>query len=261
MWSTSKVTKELRYLFPEESHAMLYEVRNRTGFSHGGRERYADAIAMSLWPSRGLDIIGVEVKTSRGDWEKELADPSKSEAFMQYCDKWYLAVGDKDIVKEGELPPTWGLIAPKRTRLGIVKQAPKLTPKDIPRFFLASLLRAANKGHNEVLAGLVDEKVKDRLESFRTSQVREITRLKKDYDDLRNTVKEFEKASGLVLQGWAARDPKELGLLVRYVKERGAGLIRQEAMGVRNLANKLVTAADAVAEACDSDVKMEDADG
>ena len=39
------------------------------GFAGGGR--YADAIAMNLWPSRGLAVHGFEIKISRGDWQRE----------------------------------------------------------------------------------------------------------------------------------------------------------------------------------------------
>lgn len=52
-----------RYTAPE--FAFLTEVRNSVGFS--SKVRTADAMAMSLYPSRGLYMIGFEVKVSRAD--------------------------------------------------------------------------------------------------------------------------------------------------------------------------------------------------
>ena len=45
-----------RYNSPE--YCLLPQVRNSTGYS--SKVRTADAIAMSLWPSRGLTLTGFE---------------------------------------------------------------------------------------------------------------------------------------------------------------------------------------------------------
>ena len=50
-----------------------------------------DAVIMSLWPSRGLELHGVEIKVSRADWKREAADPAKAEAIAAYCDAGELA--------------------------------------------------------------------------------------------------------------------------------------------------------------------------
>jgi len=53
----------LQKRFPSEEYACLPQVRNATGYS--SVIRTADAIAMSLWPSRGLDLHGFEFKSLR----------------------------------------------------------------------------------------------------------------------------------------------------------------------------------------------------
>src|ERR1051326_3693427 len=123
-----------RYAPPE--YGLLFEVGDATG---AATSRHADAVAMSIWPSRGLEVIGMECKVYRSDWTKELRNPAKAESIWQYCDRWYLVVSDKDMVKEGELPPTWGLLAPKGNSLRIVVDPPKLGPKPLTRSFVAAM--------------------------------------------------------------------------------------------------------------------------
>jgi len=114
-------------------------VRNKAGFD---ATRTADFVAMDLWPSSGLLLHGHEVKVSRSDWLRELADPNKAEAFMQYMDRWWLVVPHPRIVKD-DLPAGWGLMARRGGRLAVVISAPTLTPKPMPRSLLAPLLRSA----------------------------------------------------------------------------------------------------------------------
>jgi hypothetical protein len=117
-------------------------VRNGTGFMGWnepaqrciGQLRTADFVAVNTWESQGHMIIGHEVKVSRSDWLHELADPEKAEAWKRYCDRWYLVVSDRTIVRPGELPAGWGLLAPAgdslRTfvRAGVLERAPMPTP-------------------------------------------------------------------------------------------------------------------------------------
>lgn len=134
----------LRYTAPE--YALFEEVGNATG---GGASRRADALVMGLWPSRGLDLHGFEIKVSRTDVVRELRDPRKAEAIATYCDFWWLVVGSASIVKLEEVPANWGLIVPvggpKGTTLRTVKEAKRLEPKAIDKKFLAALLRRVSE--------------------------------------------------------------------------------------------------------------------
>lgn len=138
--------------FCEPEWVVLEEVRNCTGYSH--RERYADALAMSTYPSRGLVLYGFEVKVSRQDVQRELKDPDKSVALQQYCDRWYLVVSNPKLVTVDEVPLNWGLITAHGSGLKIVKEGPLLAKdakarKPWPRDFVASLLRNAVRGAAE----------------------------------------------------------------------------------------------------------------
>ena len=120
-------------------------VRSATGFSgwdfvnRASRViRTADFVAQDL-------LHGHEVKVSRSDWLTELGDPSKAEAIKRYCDRWWLVVPHRSIVRD-DLPEGWGLldIGPNG-RLRVACRAPALTPDPIPAEFRASLMRAVAK--------------------------------------------------------------------------------------------------------------------
>lgn len=127
-------------------------VRSHAGFD---ARRTCDFIALSTWPSDGLNLHGHEIKVSRSDWLRELKDTDKSAEFIRHCDYWWLVVPWADIIKPGELPDGWGVLA-GTTRLRQVTPAPRLTPlagrhpagyripddRATPRPFLVALLRA-----------------------------------------------------------------------------------------------------------------------
>lgn len=134
----------LRAQYAAPAWAFFEEVRNQTGY--GKRERYADALALGLWPSHGMELIGFEIKVSRGDWKRELADPTKAAEFQKWCDRWFI-VAPKGIVAPIELPATWGLIElNEKNKLRIVKAAKETKPEPLDRRFIASLCRNINDG-------------------------------------------------------------------------------------------------------------------
>jgi hypothetical protein len=156
----SKKTENLISLlaenYPAPDYAFLPEFRGGTGW---GRESRADAIAMDLWPSKGLELIGFELKTSRADWQRELKQPDKADPIKQFCDRWYLVVDDWNIVKhhfveKSEVPNDWGFIRLDDSiylpKLKTIKEAPQLNPIPIDRLFLASLMRRASNVTKEI---------------------------------------------------------------------------------------------------------------
>lgn len=72
--------------YPAPAWCLFAEVRNGTGAARRV-DRYADGIAMSMFPSRGLSVLGFEIKVDRRDWMRELAQPDKAEAIAQFCDE------------------------------------------------------------------------------------------------------------------------------------------------------------------------------
>jgi len=143
-WTTARLNDMLlaRYAAPEWK--VLFEVRNFTGIA--GRERYADALCFNMFPSRGQELHGIEVKLSRSDWVRELKQPEKSAAIQKYCDRWFVLAAP-GVVDQGELPGSWGLIEPNGARLHTLVAAPKLEAEPFSRGFFLSLLRKLIESH------------------------------------------------------------------------------------------------------------------
>jgi hypothetical protein len=201
--SAADVRRALRVRFDAPTFAIFDEVGNATG-THC--RRHADAVAIGLWPSRGLDIHGIEIKVSRYDWLKELKQPEKADAIAQYCDRWWIAVGADNIVQPGELPTNWGLLVLSGGKLICKSEAPKLEPTGTPRAFLAALLRKAQESSNAVrLAGYADGFAKGCGEGPEQHQ-RVLHAAESQRDQFKKAIDSFEEASGLKIDGWRAGD-------------------------------------------------------
>lgn len=118
--------------------AFATHVRDKAGFD---ASRTLDAVAMDTWPSSGLALHGYEVKCSRSDWLRELAQPWKAAAFTRWVD-FFWVVAPTGVVKD-ELPDRWGLLEVRGTRLHAATRAKRLDPEPLDRSFVAALLRAA----------------------------------------------------------------------------------------------------------------------
>lgn len=163
--TSSAIKAALRLKYAAPKWAVLEEVRNATGLlkkRFGKKPRYADMIAMGLWPSEGLEIVGFEVKVSRADWLAEISDEKKAVAVKQFCDRWYLVTHSEKIVKDGELPAGWGWLVVEGLKVREIVPAPKLSSQPITREFLASLMRNAttsNPDYVEVQSRIIEEKM------------------------------------------------------------------------------------------------------
>ena len=218
--------------FPAPEYACLFEVRNATGFSRSPRT--ADALVMSLWPSRGLELWGIEIKNDRYDWVREKANPAKAEEIAKYCDRWWLAVADKDIVKPGELPPAWGLMAPKGNRLQVVKEAEKLEAKPIDRLFLGALLRNSS----QVGVALAVEAERKRLEEqHERDKEHKLKWAEEQLAELKKTVATFEAASGVTIQRWDAED---IGAAVKMIRDGGLPYIQRKIKDLHERLGRIV---------------------
>lgn len=206
----------IRRRYPTDEYAVLFEVRNATGFA---ASRSADAIVFSLWPSRGLEVSGFEIKVSRADWVKEMRNPAKAEEIAQYCDRWWLVVDDEKIVQAGELPPTWGMMAPKGDGLRVVREAQKLNSVALDRSFVAAVCRAA-QSHSPAKAQ-IDAAVGAARKEWESAANRHVRWTKKQEGDelarLRDAIKKFEEASGVRIVHY---DAGRIGAAVRVVMKR-----------------------------------------
>jgi len=213
---------------PPPAWAFIPQVRDGTGYSPG---RTADAIAMSLWPSRGLEVTGYEVKVTRADWLRELRNPEKAETIFGYCDRWYVTALE-GVIASGELPPTWGHKVFRAGRIDTEIEAPKLTAAPLDRVFVASVMRR--------LHGLradrreIDKAIKDAIVGRRSSEGRELTRANQG-------IEAFEKASGVKIVDWNAG---QIGDAVRWVLNGGILGVRNELDDIRRRAERVIEVVD-----------------
>jgi hypothetical protein len=143
------------------------------------------------------------VKVSRGDWARELKDPSKAEEIMGFCHRWWIAVGDADIVRPGELPPTWGLLVPRGEKQLVVKvEAPLREAKPLDPPMIAAILRKATE--NVVPQAAVNDLVNERVEkevAHRLGKTEE-EHLRRQLGNLQGVVDRFQERSGIVISAY-----------------------------------------------------------
>ncbi len=230
----------LRRKFPAEAFAMLYEVRDAAGFS---AQRSADVVMVGLWPSRGCQIDGMEIKVSRSDWLRELKKPEKAEAFVPYCDRWWIVAGNMDVVKLSELPPTWGLMVPSCRGLKIVTEAPKLDAKPLDRSLLAAMLKratATSMDDPEIQAAIA-AKVKAEKERFHQHDSYELQTAKSRAEQLQRNLDAFEQASGVQIRAY---NGQRIGEAVRAVMNHEHERRIDEARGLRKQMRELLAYMD-----------------
>ncbi len=210
----------LQGTFSAPAYITLEEVRDATGFDGN---RTADAIAISLYRSRGKAIYGFEMKVSRADWLKELRQPEKAESIMRYCNYWALVVPDKNIVKPGELPPSWGMYVAQKSRLKCIVPCPKLDPLPMSITMFTALAYAINqrqtKADEAALNAARNEGYQSGIKSTGGAWYQD------QYDKMMEKVTAFEKASGLNIQyGW--QKPEKIGAIVKLIMDGDAPLKR-----------------------------------
>lgn len=206
----------LRSRYPAKTHALMFEVRNGAGFS---ADRSCDAIAISTWPSRGLKLMGFEIKASRADWRKEIEHPEKADSFSVYCDEWYVVADGPKIVQHDEVPETWGYIQRLGDRLVCEKPAPLNTAvKPLPRTMLAAMLQraidsATVPGKREYDRGYAAAKLEwEKIAENRSTHARDELR------DLQKAVQDFERVSGVRINSW---NGDQIGEAVKLVMSGG----------------------------------------
>lgn len=220
--ATVNVVEALRRRYCAPAYAFLEQCGTTTGFGNRG---YCDALAVSLWPSRGLHLYGFEVKVSRSDWVRERDNPEKAERFFERCHFWSI-VSPPGIVEISELPPGWGLLE-VGGRLTTRREA-KLREVPAPDWgFLAAILRRAAEAEG-ARAGEVTRLVEIRAKAIAEEKIasggdRFLKERLTDAESLRQSVRDFEEASGISIGSWKG-EGKKLGEAVFKLQRLDATL-------------------------------------
>ena len=212
--NTQELIERLAKHFPSPTYGFITQVRSGTGSTNA---RTADAMAMSLWPSRGLHLLGFEVKMSRNDWLNELKNPEKAEEIGKFCHEWYIVINDPDFIKDGELPINWGLIIPSGTGMKVVKKALYNQHAELPDYFmLAGIFR--NIAEQCIPKETLKTVLKQEYERGLSAHDRYEENRRRDHQDLIDAVKLFEDISGVKISTYKSETEK-IGEAVKLVME------------------------------------------
>lgn len=222
-FTANDLTDLIATKFSKPTYACFRNVANGTGTNISNR---ADAIAVGCWPSRGLSLDGFEVKISRSDWLRELKMPHKAEAFAPYCDRWWIVVGNAEIVKLDEMPEGWGLMAARGGGLGVVREAVKnASPVPVDRHLLAAICRKA--ADNDIEASALAEAETRGRSDARKEWERTFNALKDKLGEKEQQIIDFERASGLNIRRGDAADLKRFAEAVRIVMDQPASVLER----------------------------------
>lgn len=170
---------------------LLFNVGNGAGHGNSG---WSDAIAMSTWPSKGLRILGFEVKATRSDWLRELDKPTKNLQWQTQCDEWYVVAPER-IVKTGELPSDWGLLVPKGAdglRIASRCERAPREERSAPLELVAAVFRAA-EAERGALRNADRQAMREEVDA---SWKRDLDRVKGERDASRAQYDRMRKAIG-----------------------------------------------------------------
>lgn len=202
-----------RYCAPE--WALLFGVGNSTGSRCAG---WADAIAMSLYPSRGLAVHGFEFKASRGDWKKELDNPAKAENVARFCDYWWL-VAEAGIVRDDELPMAWGMYEHRDGKLKLTKGASQLKPDALDRGFVAAVLRRAQQADQSVIDALVRKQVEEDRKGHERSRAEALEHSRGKAGKLAEKARKLKELTGIDLLNWMPEE--SIAAAIKLVLDSG----------------------------------------
>lgn len=243
--TAADVRVALRRRFCAPEWALLFEVGDATGARH---TRFADAVAMSLWPSRGLELHGMEIKVSRYDWRNERKTPEKAETIAAYCDRWLLVTGPRVVDSVDEIPPAWGWIEFDGEQLVTRKEAIRTDAKVCDRTFLAALLRRAAKTDDATVEAEIARRMQQKEEAFDERVQRAVEFRIGDRDRVLQDVEAFEAAAGFKISEFRGFgiDAEETGRAIAALKKSGVDSSYQ---GLHRAAETLRNCAGRVEEA------------
>jgi len=201
-----------RFAAPE--WAMFFNVANGTGWQG---KRYADAIGMSLFPSRGLELHGYEIKVSKSDYRREAEQPLKAETIAAYCDRWWV-VTPPGLLDGENLPMNWGWLAYDGRAFFTKQKAAKLEAKTMDRSMLAALLRRAHESAEGRVGVLVEKKTASVEAEIKRRVEDQLKYRTRDYETLKSAVEAFEKGAGIQIKDWRGED---IGRAVAAVEATG----------------------------------------
>lgn len=224
-------------------HVVAVQVNNGAGYSYG---RTIDAIVLNTWPSDGLSLQGLEIKTSRADYRRELRNPQKFRDFKPYLDRFSI-VAPKGVIQMDILPNKWGAYVLTDDQDLHTLRAPLPLHDDfeptVNRHIFAAFARAlVQRSLSDEAIEAAEERGRERAE--RRAQMT-IERLEDKAEQWESAVEEFEQASGVKISRYSGQ---QIGEAVQFVLSGGLKTKLQYKTSLRDVGERLISLADELEE-------------
>lgn len=213
-----------------------------------GTQRRIDVLAMSLWPSRGYGIDAVEIKVSKADYDREIANPAKADPWWQYSNRFWIAAPSTLVADPAVLPPGWGLLVPGNgRRFKTIVKADERQLQPTMGLLAAILGRHVNASHDAFRRKYDDAREEQRRrydEKLREAQENLAAGSDPRVRQALNTMREVEAAAGVAIGEWSYGKDQvtagEFGKAVRialdqHIAERQAARAEDVGQLVRDL--------------------------
>lgn len=193
-----------------------------------GAVRRADAVYLGFTRTPGWCIDVCEIKVSRADLQREIAQPTKTDAWYPHCTRFWIVAPGSDVAPPESLPEGWGLMVPgKRGRRFRVLREPAVREPVVTLPLLITLAKKMDLQRSEQVSG-VSRRLRGEMEDALREQ-RERHEAQDNYltpDDRRRLelLGRLEKATGFELANWSGRGygtdveratPEEWGRAIR----------------------------------------------
>lgn len=199
-----------------EQWICIEEARSGAGFS--GNSGQCDFLAINTWQSRGMELIGHEVKVSVTDWRRERDKPEKAEMFSRFCKTWWLVIPDDLYAKiDHEIPVAWGVLC--LNDKGKLRERHKpMVNKDVvpvPAWWWVGWLAQIDRQHKRRLPDMVNAALKPERDRMRKFMDEEMNRRQAAQDEnvlrLAERSREIQEITGINLAYADSYTLKRLG--------------------------------------------------
>lgn len=220
-----------------QSAVLVEQVGDTTGYR---TRRHIDVLALGVWPSRGLFVHAIEVKTTRNDLQREIAQPEKAEAIAKYCDRMFIAA-PKGVRALDLVPQGWGLLQVSDKGVSVGKEAEPITAAPLDRGFLMAVVRATVTQHAEEaqIQERINNAVRTHIATEEKYGLQRIEAQEKQIEDLQKQLSGYRRALGTY---WNTPSLADIGRAIETLNSLS---------GQHGALNALRTAASKVAREAD----------